>query len=142
MENATKALIIAAAVLIAIALIALGIRILSSTKGTTEQVDRVATELEISIYNSQFTKFEGTQRGSNVKQLVRSAKMNNAKINYNTIYIELHDNVKDYSAIASEPSQIESLMVNEIDANGVYTVTVGVYNEKGYVDSIYISRVE
>ena len=43
MENATKALIIAASVLIAIVLIALGIRILSSTGRSAEQVDSAAT---------------------------------------------------------------------------------------------------
>lgn len=77
MENASKALLIAASVLIAIALIAIGIKILSSTSGVTKQVDQVSSSLEASIFNSQFTKYEGERKGSDVKALLRLIKQTN-----------------------------------------------------------------
>ncbi len=48
MENATKALLIAAAILIAIVLIALGVGLLNSTGDTTDDAKNVANALESS----------------------------------------------------------------------------------------------
>lgn len=77
MENASKALLISASVLIAIILIAVGIRILGTVKPTVDQVGKVSTSLEVSIFNSQFTKYEGMQKGSQVKALLRLIRQNN-----------------------------------------------------------------
>lgn len=46
MENATKALIIAAAVLIAIILVAIGVNLLGATGDTTGQAGNVANQIE------------------------------------------------------------------------------------------------
>ena len=48
MENATKALLIAAAVLIAIVLIALGVRLLNAGGDTSEQASNVSTQINTS----------------------------------------------------------------------------------------------
>ena len=48
MENATKALLIAAAVLIAIVLIALGVKLLGSTKDTSGQAKNVSNAIKTS----------------------------------------------------------------------------------------------
>ncbi len=79
MENATKALLIAGSVLIAIVLIAVGIKILSSTSGVTKEVDNLSSTMEASIFNSRFTQYEGTQKGSSVKALIRLIEQNNIK---------------------------------------------------------------
>lgn len=52
MENATKALLIAAAVLIAIVLIALGVRLLSSTGDVSGQANQVSGALNSSTSNA------------------------------------------------------------------------------------------
>ena len=49
MENATKALLIAAAVLIAIVIVALGVNLLSSTGNTTQKSEQVGEELKDAI---------------------------------------------------------------------------------------------
>ena len=78
MENATKALLIAASVLIVIVLIAVGLRILSSTRGTTNQVENVTKTVEASIFNAQFEKYMGGNvKASEVKDLVRAVMQNN-----------------------------------------------------------------
>lgn len=59
MENATKALLIAAAVLIAIVLIALGVRLLSTAGDTGEQADAVGEGLKTSV-ETQTENLTGT----------------------------------------------------------------------------------
>ena len=48
MENATKALLIAAAVLIAIVLVALGVNLLSSSGDASNEAGKVANQLQTS----------------------------------------------------------------------------------------------
>ena len=57
MENATKALLIAGAILIAILLITIGIKILNSTKGTVDSSQATMDATAITTFNSQFTGF-------------------------------------------------------------------------------------
>lgn len=70
MENASKALIMAGAILIAILLISAGLIILNSTKGVQEQSSRASKTMEVGVFNSQFTKYCGDRvLGSKVKDL-------------------------------------------------------------------------
>ena len=59
MENATKALIIAAAVLIAIVIIAFGLRIINAGRGTLSKGEEFSTDMEVSVVNSQFEAYTG-----------------------------------------------------------------------------------
>lgn len=92
MENASKALLIAASVLIAIVLIAVGIKILGSAQGVTNSVDTVSQSLEVSIFNAQFTKYEGRINIAEVKQLLNTIILNNERQNANAIKIDIADN--------------------------------------------------
>ena len=56
MENATKALLIAAAILIAIILISMGIAVVRQGQEAVQSVDM--SDMEIQAFNSKFTKFE------------------------------------------------------------------------------------
>lgn len=78
MENASKALIIAGAVLIAILLIALGLVIYNNSKGVIETGSKQMNATEIQIFNSQFTKYEGVQNGANLKSLLNAVIANNS----------------------------------------------------------------
>ena len=71
MENASKALIMAGAVLIAILLISLGLIVFNSNRGTTEQGNEVGKILKDETFNSQFSKYAGNNvRGERVRQLL------------------------------------------------------------------------
>lgn len=59
MENASKALIIAASVLIAIMVLSLGVYLFSIFGGTSQEITNIITESQISEFNSNFTKYEG-----------------------------------------------------------------------------------
>ena len=70
MENATKALMIAGAVLIAIMVISVGMMIFSSgNEAITGSLGQVS-QLEIDQFNSKFLAYEGTIKGSRVKSLI------------------------------------------------------------------------
>ena len=52
MENASKALIIAGSILVAILIVTMGIFIISNTKGTSESAKKVATDLQLGAENT------------------------------------------------------------------------------------------
>ena len=59
MENASKALIMAASVLIAIMVLSLGVYLFSIFGGTSQEITNIITESQISEFNSNLTKYEG-----------------------------------------------------------------------------------
>ena len=77
MENATKALLIAAAILIAIVVITLVVFVLG--KGSTLVKDNSdMSDVEISTYNSKFEAYFGTNvRGAQVNQLISAINQHN-----------------------------------------------------------------
>lgn len=76
MENASKALIIAGAILLSILIISLGILIFSQAQDTINSVNM--SEQEIQAFNNKFTPYQGTRvRGSQVNALVQAVASNN-----------------------------------------------------------------
>lgn len=127
MENAAKALIIAGAVLIAIALISLGVYIISSQKGTIETSKNAADTLEVTTFNSTFLKYVGSRKkGSEVKSLLIDIQTNNSRNPSRTIGVEYGD-IKEVSDIQTA-----------ISAGKSYNVSAVGYDSNGYVNSIII----
>ena len=70
MENASKALIIAGAILLSILIIAIGMFIYTSSQSTiSDSLTQMNTQ-EIEAFNSQFTIYGGQQTGAKVKTMV------------------------------------------------------------------------
>lgn len=127
MENATKALIIAGSVLVVIILIAIGIKLLGSTQGVTNEVGNVSDSMAKSIFNSQFTDYDGTQTGAQVKVVLNKAAATwrgNSPRNVKVNDKESANEIASYRAT--------------INANSTYSVTVE-YDSDGYVCKINIS---
>lgn len=75
MENASKALIIAGAILLSILLISLGIMIYNQA---SSQVNNSGmSDAELSTFNQKWTKYEGSQKGTMVRSLVQEVIANN-----------------------------------------------------------------
>ena len=71
MENASKALIIAGAILISILLIAISMYIYNSAQGTINNAADKMSEQEKSVYNSAVSSYIGTnKKGVDVKSLI------------------------------------------------------------------------
>ena len=71
MENASKALIIAGAILLSILIIALGIYVFNMARGVSDST--ALDEAEVNTFNSQFTNYRGKKMGSAVGELIDKA---------------------------------------------------------------------
>lgn len=126
MENASKALIIAGSVLIAILLISLGLLIFKSTSGATDQTQDLGKTLEVQQFNSQFLKYCGTSvKGSQVRTLCEVIIAHNANSD-NKVSI---NNKSDATGISD--------IRNSIKTNQNYKVTQNI-NGSGLIDSITV----
>ena len=77
MENASKALIIAGAILISIVIITLGVMIVNNVRNTISENSNLSAQ-EIASYNAEFEAYEGTYRTcSQVKALVNAVNAHN-----------------------------------------------------------------
>lgn len=77
MENATKALLIAAAVLVAILIISLGLVVFNMAAESVNNNSSLSAQ-EIQAFNDQFTQYEGDNvRGTRVNSLLKTALNNN-----------------------------------------------------------------
>ena len=123
MENASKALLIAGAILIVIVLISIGMLIVNSTNDVTEQASSTATSQAIQTFNSQFTQYEGTQKGSTVKNLYQSVQASNAA-NADGDHIVTWTCAEAMSAIQNSHK---------------YTVDLA-YGSDGYVNAITVTK--
>lgn len=132
MENATKALLIAAAVLIAIVLIAVGIRILSSTQGVTNSVDEVSDAMGKSVFNSQFTDYTGRQSAAQVKAVVNKAAATHRDGTSRKVNVVFNGETKD---TADEIAGI----LSSLGVNSFYTVGVAL-DGAGYVNQVTITN--
>ena len=136
MENASKALILTGAVLIAIILISLGGFVISSQKGTIDASVDTGDVTEKSIRNSQFQKYSGKQKGSALKALYSEIAIYNAKNPSNSINFTV-DSTKNYNKSTSGKEPISTTNYNLI-GNLEYTIEVSDSNSDGYVDTIKI----
>ena len=126
MENASKALIIAGSVLIAILLISLVLFILKSTSGTTDQTQELGKTLEVQQFNSQFLKYCGDPvKGNQVRTLCEVVIAHNANSKNNKVSIEGKENANDISAYR-----------NGIKTSQNYAVTPNIDENTGLIISI------
>ena len=109
MENASKALIIAGAILLAILIISLGILIFSQAQDTVESVNM--SEQEKLAFNNKFIPYVGEKkRGTEINALIQAVRSNNqaaaaegAKDRIIVIYTFAGDNGVDFSNDKSNP---------------------------------------
>lgn len=70
MENASKALIIAGAILISILIIAIGMGIYNKSKVAVDDAGAGMETSQIEAFNAEWSNYEGTQTGSQVKAMI------------------------------------------------------------------------
>ena len=137
MENATKALLIAAAVLIAILIISLGIVIYNQASETVSSVNMSGQEIQ--AFNDQFLKYDGTgKRGTEVNALLKTALNNN-------IAERTENNGEDTAKCVIISGGVGSIdaaagTMTKVDPSKVYTVEVKQDGDGGLVHNITISE--
>ena len=128
MENASKALIIAGAILLAILLISLGIMVFTQAQETVN--DTSLSQAEVTSFNSNYLKYEGKQSGTMVKSLFSDVIANNAK--------ESNPDIAVTFTAGSLTSATSGISTSKIDTTKQYTVVLG-YGSDGRVNSVTIS---
>ena len=138
MENASKALIIAGAILLAILIITLGIVIYQQASGVINNSSM--TQVEITQFNTQFTQYQGKQRGSVVKSLYQIVLANNISQDSDDRRVAIDGPVEN-SNLGKTDKKLPSAVAN-IATGSTYNITIE-YGEKGgnagLVDKITIT---
>lgn len=136
MENATKALLIAAAVLVAILIISLGLVVYNMAAETVNNSANLSQQ-EIQTFNEQFTQYQGDNvRGSNVNALLKTALNNN---------ITKKQEGKTAMVVVFEGGVVtlgDTSITKRADPSKMYKVEVNQDGEGGLVHTIKISAVK
>jgi len=142
MENASKALIIAGAILLSILIIGLGMFIYTQAAGAMGNAN--LDPEKVSAYNSKFESYADTQSGTNARALCDLIRNhNNANIDDESQQVNLVYG-SAASATAAPTSQVEASAVNTIKsgikAGKTYTITFSYDAKSGYVVEIGIEE--
>ena len=114
MENASKALIIAGAILLSILLISLGIMIFNQAQDTVNNSGM--SQAEIATFNNQFLKYEGTQKGSVVKSLINEVIASNSD--------DTHKNNGAVVEIQLGNTKMDPITTSDIKTEKEYTISL------------------
>ncbi len=95
MENASKALLIAGAILIVILLIGVGMMVFRGANDSITGAMDTMNSQEITAFNSQFSSYEGQIKGTSVKDLLQKVIASNAGNTYNRTVKVSFSGVKD-----------------------------------------------
>lgn len=132
MENASKALLIAGAILIAIVLITFGVMILG--QGSEIINSSSLSETEVSTFNSKFTPYEGGKvRGSKVNSLLNAVIQNN---------VSQEDEAKKVTVNSGSGSGVyvkkDSTEYGKADTGATYNVKCEYDSKTGLVSNITV----
>ena len=146
MENASKALIIAGAILLSILLISLGIYIF--TQAQTVVNGSGMTQAEVKSFNEQFLKYERTSvKGSEVKSLIQEVNVNNKQDESLERQIELTGVAKEATSGSTSGSTSgdststggKTYSTSNIKNTKTYTVEIQEYGSDGRITKISIT---
>ena len=120
MENASKALLIAGAILICILLIAIGMYIYNSAQGTIKTAAGQMGQQDKEMYNSMIKKYVGkSKKGSDVKQMIEDViSQNNQYVNESGKFISvLNNGVAGYSGDVNSDCAAANVYSNSNSTN-------------------------
>lgn len=137
MENASKALIIAGSVILAVLLIVLGFYFFNQASGIGKGINM--SEYEIQAFNSKFTNYEGEINGKQAKDLCDLIE------NHNAAYVNDQTKQVGCAEIAQDAKATDTSKIGQgrkrksyIKEGLTYTVTIGYDTSTGLVSNIGI----
>ena len=150
MENASKALIIAGAILLAIAIIGIGMYVYNNAADAMSGTDMTAEQVR--TYNQTFTAYAGTQRGSNVKTMCDTIANHNRTAADDSELVQVlygqspnAENTFDAADIdpdmASTNHIVNTVKNTNIQSGVSYTIEFGYDSTSGRVTTVYINEV-
>ena len=156
MENASKALLISAAVLIVLLLIGVGIRTIDSTSGLRDQVDTSTQSAAISSFNSQFTQYcSNSASASEARALIQKILAHNSTISNSStfsasshhVYLNYYPTPGSHGGHNWKTAELQNIY-NQISDYSKYEIFIsndcedyagGFYN--GYIICISIAKI-
>lgn len=147
MENASKALIIAGAILLSIAIIGIGMYVYNNAADAMSGTDMTAEQVR--TYNQTFTNYEGIQRGANVKTLCDTIANHNRTAADVTEQVEVHFGsdapgtglaASDINENNTSTTAINTIKNTNVMSGATYKVTLEYDNTSGRVTAVYINN--
>ena len=140
MENASKALLIAGAILIVIVLISIGVLIVNRSSSVTDQASDFANQSSVQSFNRQFEIYYGTQQGSSVKNLLSAIAANNAQTTgSHKIKVTIVASGSTEALSGTDNSTSISAKISEVKNSQKYKVDQTAMNTDGYITEIKIT---
>ena len=142
MENASKALIIAGAIILAVLIIILGMYFYNQAAGVGKSVNM--TEYEIQSYNSKFINYEGKVSGTKARELCDVIKQHNLANSTNkgtgiVVYFnQNYDSSQSFTAVtayAGLNTQVDSVKQN-LGTGKFYEIILIYDSSRGIVSAI------
>ena len=149
MENASKALIIAGAILLAIAIIGIGMFVYQSVTGTIQDAANMSDQ-EVDAYNQEFLNYEGVVKGSAARALcdaVRNHNISNRQDASKQIAVvsgkatDPKSAPKDLDSTGTTSSEINTIKSSLLSGK-TYAVTVGYDSTTGLITNVGIEIKE
>ncbi len=139
MENASKALIIAGAILLSILIIGLGMYIYTQASSAMNGAN--LDPQKVSAYNSEFESYEGIKSGTELRALLDLVRShNNANANDETLKITV---IKEASAVGITTPQTTHVSASDINdiksevkAGYTYKIDFGYDENSGYIVAV------
>ena len=142
MENASKALIIAGAILLSILIIGLGMAIYQQASGAIGNANMDPQKIQ--AYNSEFTSYEGTKSGTQVRALLDVVRNHNLA-NTDDPSLNVTAGYGDLTGNETAPTElVTASAVNDvkkqINAGKTYTVSFGYDANSGFIVAVGITE--
>ena len=136
MENASKALLIAGAILLVIAIIAIGMTILGQGQDVVDQTGGQIGTMAITAHNSQFGNDlydDAIISGKELQTIATTAKSNNNK--NSSERVELVSVMVDTKLVVTRDATTENGKIGDINVKNDYKITLD-YSDNGALKSI------
>lgn len=136
MENATKALLIAAAVLVAILIISLGLVVYNMAAETVSSQN--LSQQEVQAQNEKFARYDGTnKRGSEVNAMLKTVLQSNMDLKATNKSAGL----VSVTSVGTEDISLttgDTAITKRADTSKMYDITVNYDSKSGLVDKITV----
>lgn len=140
MENASKALIIAGAILLSILIIGLGMAIYQQASGAIGNANMDPQKIQ--AYNSEFASYEGTKSGTQVRALLDIIRSHNLA-NTDDPSLNVVAMTSSAAGVTAAPTElVTAVAINDIkktiNAGKTYTVDFGYDANSGFIVAVGI----
>lgn len=137
MENASKALLFAAGILIAIILITVAVYLVSMSQDATKDVGSTMSEMQLMQFNQKFTTYDGRRTGSQLKQLVATVNSSNVNNAGTDLLVKFEDRTSGNTKALTSPEDVDGNIKCNAGGSKYYYIKCETTN--GAVSKIIVS---